>query len=149
MSDRKATSKGPEEMSEKANKPRQRKLGQVIALIIGIIICLILIAPSIAGYLSVSVVSASGQFDGQPCTVSLYEGDQIAVLVDDDPSNDPAPVKQNGSTVGQSTTFNGMQFGTYTIDVSLQDDSADQNIESKPFTVTMWGIDSRQTYEIS
>ena len=70
-----------------------------------------MIAPSIAGYLNVSVISTSGQYTGQDCEVELYEGDVVALLADADPSNDPEPIKTSQIVVGQRTTFNGMNLG--------------------------------------
>lgn len=135
--------------TEKAPKSPKKRLKQIIGIIVGIAACVILIAPSIAGYLNVSVVSTSGQFTGQDCKVLLYEGDVVALLADADPSNDPEPIKENQIVVGQRTTFNGMNFGTYTMDVVLLDEQADSQVSITPRTTTMWGIDNRQTYEIA
>lgn len=136
-------------IAEKTPKSHKKRLKQIIAIIVGIAACVILIAPSIAGYLNVSVISTSGQFTGQECKVLLYEGDVVALLADADPSNDPEPVKENQIVVGQRTTFNGMNFGTYTMDVVLLDEQADSQVSITPRTTTMWGIDNRQTYEIA
>lgn len=130
-------------------KPAKKRLKQIIGIIIGVAACIILIAPSIAGYLNVSVISTSGQFTGIDCEVELYEGDVVALLVDADPSNDPEPIKSNQIVVGQRTTFNGMNFGTYTMNVKLLDEQAAAQVSITPRTTTMWGIDNRQTYEIA
>ena len=130
-------------------KPAKKRLKQIIAIIVGIAACVILIAPSIAGYLNVSVISTSGQFTGLDCEVELYEGDVVALLADADPSNDPEPIKSNQIVVGQRTTFNGMNFGTYTMNVKLLDEQAATQVSITPRTTTMWGIDNRQTYEIA
>ncbi len=130
-------------------KPAKKRLKQIIAIIVGVAACIILIAPSIAGYLNVSVISTSGQFTGIDCEVELYEGDVVALLVDADPFNDPEPIKSNQIVVGQRTTFNGMNFGTYTMNVKLLDEQAAAQVSITPRTTTMWGIDNRQTYEIA
>ncbi len=130
-------------------KPAKKRLKQIIGIIVGVAACIILIAPSIAGYLNVSVISTSGQFTGIDCEVELYEGDVVALLVDADPSNDPEPIKSNQIVVGQRTTFNGMNFGTYTMNVKLLDEQAAAQVSITPRTTTMWGIDNRQTYEIA
>ena len=130
-------------------KPAKKRLKQIIGIIVGVAACIILIAPSIAGYLNVSVISTSGQFTGIDCEVELYEGDVVALLVDADPSNDPEPIKSNQIVVGQRTTFNGMNFGTYTMNVKLLDEQATAQVSITPRTTTMWGIDNRQTYEIA
>lgn len=130
-------------------KPTKKRLKQIIGIIVGVAACIILIAPSIAGYLNVSVISTSGQFTGIDCEVELYEGDVVALLVDADPSNDPEPIKSNQIVVGQRTTFNGMNFGTYTMNVKLLDEQAAAQVSITPRTTTMWGIDNRQTYEIA
>lgn len=130
-------------------KPAKKRLKQIIGIIVGVAACIILIAPSIAGYLNVSVISTSGQFTGIDCEVELYEGDVVALLVDADPSNDPEPIKSNQIAVGQRTTFNGMNFGTYTMNVKLLDEQAAAQVSITPRTTTMWGIDNRQTYEIA
>lgn len=134
---------------EKKHTSPKKRLKQIIAIIFGVLVCIALIAPSIAGYLNVSVVSTSGQFTGQDCTVALYEGDVVALLADGDVSNDPEPVKENQIVVGQRTTFNGMNFGTYTLMVHLTDEQAASQVSITPRTITMWGIDNRQTYEIA
>ena len=103
----------------------------------------------VAGYLNVSVISTSGQYTGQDCEVELYEGDVVALLADADPSNDPEPIKTSQIVVGQRTTFNGMNFGTYTMNVKLLDEQAAAQVSISPRTTTMWGIDNRQTYEIA
>ena len=118
-------------------------------MIIAIIACAVLIGPSIAGYLNISVISTSGQFTSQECKVLLYEGDVVALLSDADASNDPKPIKENQIVVGQSTTFSGMNFGTYTMDVELLDEQANSQVTITPRTTTMWGIDNRQTYQIA
>ncbi len=130
-------------------KPAKKRLKQIIGIIVGVAACIILIAPSIAGYLNISVISTSGQFTGIDCEVELYEGDVVALLVDADPSNDPEPIKSNQIVVGQRTTFNGMNFGTYTMNVKLLDEQAAAQVSITPRTTTMWGIDNRQTYEIA
>lgn len=130
-------------------KPAKKRFKQIIGIIVGVAACIILIAPSIAGYLNVSVISTSGQFTGIDCEVELYEGDVVALLVDADPSNDPEPIKSNQIVVGQRTTFNGMNFGTYTMNVKLLDEQAAAQVSITPRTTTMWGIDNRQTYEIA
>ena len=134
---------------EKKHISPKKRLKQIIGIILGVLVCIVLIAPSIAGYLNVSVISTSGQFTGQDCTVALYEGDVVALLADGDVSNDPEPVKENQIVVGQRTTFNGMNFGTYTLMVHLTDKRAASQVSIKPYTITMWGIDNRQTYEIA
>lgn len=134
---------------EKKHTSPKKRLKQIIGIILGVLVCIVLIAPSIAGYLNVSVISTSGQFTGQDCTVALYEGDVVALLADGDVSNDPEPVKENQIVVGQRTTFNGMNFGTYTLMVHLTDKRAASQVSIKPYTITMWGIDNRQTYEIA
>ena len=97
-------------VSEK--KPGKKRLKQIIGIVLGVAVCIVLIAPPIAGYLNVSVISTSGQYTGQDCEVELYEGDVVALLADADPSNDPEPIKTSQIVVGQRTTFNGMNFGT-------------------------------------
>lgn len=134
---------------EKKHTSPKKRLKQIIGIFLGVLVCIVLIAPSIAGYLNVSVISTSGQFTGQDCTVALYEGDVVALLADGDVSNDPEPVKENQIVVGQRTTFNGMNFGTYTLMVHLTDKRAASQVSIKPYTITMWGIDNRQTYEIA
>ena len=42
-----------------------------------------------------------------------------------------------------------MNFGTYTLMVHLTDKRAASQVSIKPYTITMWGIDNRQTYEIA
>lgn len=133
----------------KEKKSSSHRLKQVGVLIIAIIACAVLIGPSIAGYLNISVISTSGQFTSQECKVLLYEGDVVALLSDADASNDPKPIKENQIVVGQSTTFSGMNFGTYTMDVELLDEQANSQVTITPRTTTMWGIDNRQTYQIA
>ena len=134
-------------VSEK--KSGKKRLKQIIGIVLGVAVCIVLIAPSIAGYLNVSVISTSGQYTGQDCEVELYEGDVVALLADADPSNDPEPIKTSQIVVGQRTTFNGMNFGTYTMNVKLLDEQAAAQVSISPRTTTMWGIDNRQTYEIA
>ena len=134
-------------VSEK--KPGKKRLKQIIGIVLGVAVCIVLIAPSIAGYLNVSVISTSGQYTGQDCEVELYEGDVVALLADADPSNDPEPIKTSQIVVGQRTTFNGMNFGTYTMNVKFLDEQAAAQVSISPRTTTMWGIDNRQTYEIA
>ena len=134
-------------VSEK--KSGKKRLKQIIGIVLGVAVCIVLIAPSIAGYLNVSVISTSGQYTGQDCEVELYEGDVVALLADADPSNDPEPIKTSQIVVGQRTTFNGMYFGTYTMNVKLLDEQAAAQVSISPRTTTMWGIDNRQTYEIA
>ena len=131
-------------VSEK--KSGKKRLKQIIGIVLGVAVCIVLIAPSIAGYLNVSVISTSGQYTGQDCEVELYEGDVVALLADADPSNDP---ETSQIVVGQRTTFNGMNFGTYTMNVKLLDEQAAAQVSISPRTTTMWGIDNRQTYEIA
>ena len=63
-------------VSEK--KSGKKRLKQIIGIVLGVAGCIVLIAPSIAGYLNVSVISTSGQYTGQDCEVELYEGDVVA-----------------------------------------------------------------------
>ena len=138
-----------ESKTVRGKKSGKKRLKQIIGIVLGVAVCIVLIAPSIAGYLNVSVISTSGQYTGQDCEVELYEGDVVALLADADPSNDPEPIKTSQIVVGQRTTFNGMNFGTYTMNVKLLDEQAAAQVSISPRTTTMWGIDNRQTYEIA
>lgn len=146
-----ANDEAPE--ASKEDKPEKRTLANKLriaaAVIAGVIVCVILVAPSIAGYLYVSVISDSGTFTGQPAQLSLYEGDVTALLVDDDPSNDPEPKAVDDVVVGQRARFDGMGFQTYTVMLSMQDETAASQVVVQPKTVSMWGIDMKITYNIA
>lgn len=149
-SNKNETGSSEENLDSSAEKKSPKKrIKQIVGIVAGVIVCVVLIAPSIAGYLNISVISVSGQFTGQPCEVELYQGDVVALLADADPSNDPDPLKTSQIVVGQRTTFNGMNFGTYTMNVVLLDEQAAAQVSIAPRTTTMWGIDNRQTYEIA
>lgn len=136
--------------------PREKKrltpmqiIKRGLAIAAGIVVCVLLIGSSLAGQLSVAVLSQSGTFTGEEAEVALYKDNVNALLMDDDPSNDPEPVAVKSIVIGQRAAFNMSTFGEHTLMLTLLDEGAASRVSIEPINVTMWGIDMRQTYEIA
>lgn len=143
-------SDGPSEAPrEKKHLTPMQIIKRGLAIAAGIVVCVLLIGSSLAGQLSVAVLSQSGTFTGEEAEVALYKDNVNALLTDDDPLNDPEPVAVKSIVIGQRAAFNMSTFGEHTLMLTLLDEGAASRVSIEPINVTMWGIDMRQTYEIA